>query len=137
MALGRFIFGLRGSGAAYQSLSRNTSQKWAKGERVGRRASNQHLGPGDDVLKIPGVIAPEICGPESALSLDLIRGIAEEGRPVNLILLNGARGDIAGRWVVLSVSEKQSIMLGNLPRKIEFSVSLRRDDGSTSRGLYR
>lgn len=137
MTLGRFVFGFKGTGTAFQSLKRKTSQRWVKADRVGRRASNQHLGPGDDVVTIPGVIMPEICGPISTKSMQIIRDIADEGKPVNLIMLNDSRGDIAGKWIVLDVDETKTNLVGNLPQKIEFTITVRRDDGSTARGLYR
>ena len=127
LSLGGFIFGFKGTGTAYQSLRRNTTQNFAQSDRVGLRAANQHLGPGDDTLELPGVINPEICGKESTLSLEKLRALQATGKAQFLILLMGARGDITGKWIILEVNETQTELLGNLPQKIEFTVRLRRD----------
>lgn len=101
LALGSFIFGFKGTGTAYQQLIRNTTRDIVKSERVGKRASNQDLGAGDDTIELPGVIAPEICGTQSTLSLTKLRALQATGQPQFLILMNNARGDIAGKWWIL------------------------------------
>lgn len=130
MILGKFIFGLRETGVAYQQLQRMTSQRWSSHERVGQRAAQQHLGPRDDDITLPGVIMPEICGNQSPSSLIKLRQMMAEGKPQSLIVVsaNSRVGDLKGKWIVLEVNETQQELLGNLPRKIEFSVKLRKVD---------
>jgi hypothetical protein len=134
MILGKFIFGLRETGVAYQQVQRTTAQRWSQHERVGRRAAQQHLGPGDDDITLPGVIMPEICGNLSPLSLVYLRKMMAEGKPQQLIVVSstGLVGDMMGKWIVLGVDETQQELLGNLPRKIEFSVKLRKVDEDDS-----
>ena len=98
MILGKFIFGLRETGVAYQELQRTTAQRWSQHERVGRRAAQQHLGPGDDDITLPGVIAPEICGNLAPLSLTYLRKMMAEGKPQLLIVTSAAGliGDVMG-----------------------------------------
>ena len=128
MILGKFIFGLRETGVAYQQVQRITSQRWAKNERVGRRAAFQNLGPDDDDITLPGIIMPELCGNLSPLSLTYLRKMMAEGKPQQLIVISvgGLIGDLMGKWLILSVEETQQELLGNLPRKIEFNLKLRR-----------
>ena len=134
MILGKFIFGLRETGVAYQELQRTTAQRWSQHERVGRRAAQQHLGPGDDDITLPGVIAPEICGNLAPLSLTYLRKMMAEGKPQLLIVTSAAGliGDVMGKWIILGVDETQKELLGNLPRKIEFNLKLRKVDEDES-----
>lgn len=134
MILGKFIFGLRETGVAYQELQRTTAQRWSQHERVGRRAAQQHLGPGDDDITLPGVIAPEICGNLAPLSLTYLRKMMAEGKPQLLIVTSAAGliGDMMGKWIILGVDETQKELLGNLPRKIEFNLKLRKVDEDES-----
>jgi len=136
MSLGNFVFGYKGTGTAYQQLIRTTTQDYVKSARIGQRASNQSTGPGDDVLELPGIISPEICGKESTLSLTKLRALQATGQAQFLILINNSRGDIAGKWLILEIRETQSELLGNLPQKIEFTVRLRRDADDTTRAMY-
>ena len=134
MILGKFIFGLRETGVAYQELQRTTVQRWSQHERVGRRAAQQHLGDGDDDITLPGVIAPEICGNLAPLSLTYLRDIMKEGKPQLLIVTSAAGliGDMMGKWIITGVDETHKELLGNLPRKIEFSLKLRNVDEDES-----
>ena len=134
MILGKFIFGLRETGVAYQQVQRTTAQRWSQHERVGRRAAQQHLGAGDDDITLPGVIMPELCGNLSPLSLTYLRKMMAEGKPQQLIVVSasGLIGDMMGKWIILSVDETQQELLGNAPRKIEFSVKLRKVDEDDS-----
>lgn len=134
MILGKFIFGLRETGVAYQELKYSSSERWSQHERVGRRAAYQHLGPGDDEITLPGVIAPEICGNLAPLSLTYLRKMKSEGKQQLLIVTSAAGliGDIMGKWIILNVEETQKELLGNLPRKIEFSLQLRKVDEDDS-----
>jgi hypothetical protein len=130
MILGKFIFGLRETGVAYQELQRTTAQRWSQHERVGRRAAQQHLGPGDDDITLPGVIAPEICGALAPLSLTYLRSMMAEGKPQVLIVISASSlvGDLMGKWIITGVDETHKELLGNRPRKIEFSLKLRKVD---------
>lgn len=134
MILGKFIFGLRETGVAYQELQRTTAQRWSQHERVGRRAAQQHLGPGDDDITLPGVIAPEICGNLAPLSLTYLRKMMAEGKPQLLIecSVSGLVGDLMGKWIIVSIDETKKELLGNLPRKIEFNLKLRKVDEDES-----
>lgn len=134
MILGDFIFGLRETGTPYQQLQRSTQQRWSSHDRVGRRAAYQHLGPGDDDITLPGVIMPEICGNLAPLSLTYIRKMMAKGAALQLIIISGGGliGDMMGQWIILSVDETQTELLGNLPRKIEFSLKIRKVDEDDS-----
>lgn len=132
MILGNFPFMLKT--ASYQRMQRQTQQRWSSHDRVGKPPALQYLGQGEDTITLPGVIIPELCGPLSTLSLSALRKMADEGKPQVLITIDPAQavGDILGKWVILSVDENQSDFFGQLPMKIEFSVSLKRYSGEVS-----
>ena len=134
MILGDFIFGLRETGTPYQQLQRSTQQRWSSHDRVGRRAAQQNLGPGDDDITLPGVIAPEICGNLAPLGLTYLRKMMAEGKPHLLIecSVGGLIGDVMGKWIITGVDETKKELLGNLPRKIEFNLKLRKVDEDES-----
>lgn len=120
MQLGSFQFGTWT--AAYQELNRSTSWTWAEQELFGLAPTLQYTGPGADTMTLPGVIYPEYRGGLS--QIDNMRLIAGNGLP--LVLVSGL-GRILGRWVIDKIDEKQSVFASaGVPRKIEFTLSLRR-----------
>lgn len=121
MALGQFVFSLQT--LAFQSLQRQTAWRHAQNSRVGARAASQFLGPGDDTITLPGVVLPEF---GNRISLDELHTMADAGQP--LALVDGT-GRVYGQWVITDKSETAShfTTLGQ-PKRIEFSLSLRRVD---------
>ena len=57
-----------------------------------------------------------------------------KGAALQLIIISGGGliGDMMGQWIILSVDETQTELLGNLPRKIEFSLKIRKVDEDDS-----
>lgn len=129
MSLGGFRFGL--NTAAYQELSRTAEQRWAAQDRFGQMAALQHTGPGPETMTLPGVVYPEFRGGPG--QLDRMRELAGRGKPLQLIT---GTGRVLGRYVIERVEERQSVFAAaGLPRKVEFTLSLRlQDDGSTPGG---
>lgn len=121
MALGQFVFSLQT--LAFQSLQRQTAWRHAQNSRVGARAASQFLGPGDDTITLPGVVLPEF---GNRISLDELHTMADAGQP--LALVDGT-GRVYGQWVITDKTETAShfTTLGQ-PKRIEFSLSLRRVD---------
>lgn len=127
MALGTFVFSL--SQLAYQELQRSTSWRHSSSERIGARAAHQFLGPGEETFDLSGLVAPEITG--TPASLDLIRRMADEGRP--LALVDGT-GVVHGAFVINSLSETRTLFFADgAARRIEFRLALLRvDDARTA-----
>ena len=121
-ALGMFVFSL--STAAYQELQRQTDWRHASNNRVGVAPARQFVGRGDDSITLPGIIFPELAG--SALSLDALRLMANTGKAWPMV---EGSGRIYGLWVIESLSETKTIFFSNgTPRRIEFTLSLKRTD---------
>ncbi|MGH8077421.1 MAG: phage tail protein [Lysobacter sp.] len=122
MALGTFVFSL--AQLAYQQLQRSTAWRHSGSERVGARAAHQYLGPGEDTVELSGLIAPELTGDPA--SLDLLRNMAGEGRP--LALVDGT-GTVHGAFVITALNETRTLFFADgAARKIEFQLSLLRVD---------
>ena len=122
LALGMFVFSLRT--AAYQELQRQTDWRHASNNRVGAAPARQFVGRGDDAITLPGIILPELAG--SALSLDALRLMANTGKAWPMV---EGSGRIYGLWVIESMSETKTIFFSDgTPRRIEFTLSLKRTD---------
>lgn len=120
--LGAFIFELKT--APYDQLQRSTTQRWASNPRVGRRAAQQHIGPGDDHITLSGTLMPELTG--GPAQLDALRAMQASGR--DWILLDGS-GRIWGQWIIQSIDETRSEFFADgTARQIEFSLKLQRSD---------
>lgn len=120
--LGPFPFGIKT--ASYNSFQRSTAERWASSPRIGKRASKQHLGPGDDTITLSGVLMPEISGGRS--NLDILRALERGGLAWPFI---DGEGQIYGLWVITNITEKRSEMMRNgEARKIEFTLTLERHD---------
>ena len=119
MRLGQFTFGI--STAAYQTLSRSNKYRWAAQELFGRQPTLQYTGPDSSMITLEGVIYPEFRG--GLAQIDGMREMAESGAPLLLVAGTGA---VAGRVVIESIDEKHSVFAaGGVPRKIDFTISLR------------
>lgn len=125
MMLGGFKFSL--NTAVFQELHRSTSFRWPAQERMGQYDALQFTGPGDDLIRLPGLVFPDWKGGTSQMYQ--LRSLAAQGRPLRLI---GPGGEILGEWVIENVEEGQSHFRpdGSFMRQ-EFTVSIRKyGDGS-------
>ena len=122
MSLGTFVFSL--ATAAYQQLQRQMSWRHPTSERVGARAARQYVGPGEETIDLSGVIHAELA--QDLLTLDVLRELAAEGRPLALVEGNGT---VYGAYVILSINEGRTEFFSDgTPRRIEFQLQLGRAD---------
>ena len=118
MVLGLYVFMLRT--VPYQELQYQRSWRHAANSRVNRRPSTQFLGPDNDTLTLSG----------GRLSLLALEQMAELGKAWPLI---EGSGTIYGMFVIESLSQtKTEFFESGMPRRIEFSLSLKRVDESLS-----
>lgn len=117
-----------------ERIERDTSYRWITQEPIGARAIHQYLGAmgknglsaHEDMLTLTGVYYPEFSGRID--HLQRLRDIAAKGKPVRLILADTLLGQNLGYWIILRIKETRSIFYGDgIPRRIEFSVELKRD----------
>ncbi len=126
MVLGLYVFMLRT--VPYQELQYQRSWRHAANSRVNRRPSTQFLGPENDMLTLSGVLMPEITG--GRLSLLALEQMAEQGKAWPLI---EGSGTIYGMYVIEGLNQtKTEFFRDGMPRRIEFTLSLKRVDESLS-----
>lgn len=120
MSLGNFQFGI--ATAAYQELTRCTEYKWVTQDRFQSEPALQFIGWGGETMSLPGVIYPEYRG--GLGQIDAMRALADLADP--LLMIDGT-GKVIGDWVIERIEEKQQTFAAfGVPRKIEFTISLRK-----------
>lgn len=123
MTLGMFVFAL--PTVPYQELQHQLAWRHPSTSRVGARPARQFLGPDDETITLTGWLAPGFTGGQ--VSLDSLRNMADRGEAWPLI--DGADGRILGLFVIESLSQTKSLFFADgAPRKIEFSLTLKRVD---------
>lgn len=122
MALGPFVFNL--PTLAYSELQRSTSWRWPGNSRVGARDALQFVGPGDDTIRVSGVLVPEVAG--SLSSLRQLRSMADAGKTYAMV--DGA-GRVMGAWVIEEMTEGGSYFTTEgVARRTDFAISLKHAD---------
>ena len=125
LALGMFVFSL--NTLAYQELQRQTDWRHASSNRVGAQPARQFIGRGEDSITLPGVLLPELAGDIDCL--DELRRMANTGKAWPLV---DGTGRMRGLYVIESLSEGQTLFFRDgTPRRIDFSLSLKRTDEGT------
>lgn len=124
MVLGLYVFMLRT--VPYQELQYQRNWRHSVNSRVNRRPSTQFLGPDNDSLTLSGVLLPEVTG--GRLSLLALEQMAELGKAWPLI---EGSGTIYGMFVIEGLSQtKAEFFRDGMPRRIEFTLTLKRVDES-------
>lgn len=122
LILGQFVFEL--ASTPYQALAHQTNQRWAANTRLGARAAYQHLGPGDDIIALTGVLYPGTTG--GVPDLSRLRSMQASGQGY---VLMGGNGRVFGLYIIQDLNEtQQNFLHDGQPRKIEFSLNLTRID---------
>jgi len=118
MVLGAYVFSV--DTAAYQTLSRVSSYRWPKQNRLARAPALQFTGPDADTIQVRGTIYPQYRG--GLGQIDAMR--AEAGQGIPLLLVDGL-GHIHGDWAITRIEENERRHFRHgAPKKIDFSVSL-------------
>lgn len=126
MVTGLFVFQLRT--VPYQQLQYQRNWRHVTNNRVNRRPTTQFLGPDNDQLTLSGVLMPEVTG--GRLSLLALELMAEQGKAWPLI---EGSGTIYGMYVIEGLNQtKTEFFRDGMPRRIEFTLSLKRVDESLS-----
>lgn len=128
MSYGTFVFSL--PTLAYQELQRQQAWRFGASERIGARAALQYLGEGEETIELTGLLAPELTGTRD--SLDTLRELASDGQALPLV---DGTGLVYGSYVLTGLRESQGIFFADgTPRRIEFTISLRREDSTARPG---
>jgi len=128
MSYGTFVFSL--PTLAYQELQRQQAWRFGASERIGARAALQFLGEGEETIELTGLLAPQLTGTRD--SLDTLRELAADGQALPLV---DGSGLVYGSFVVTGLRETQSVFFADgAPQRIEFAISLRREDSTARPG---
>jgi len=122
MSLGQFVFSL--PTLAYHEFQRQMEWKHPATSRVGERDAHQYVGKGDETINLTGWIAPGFNG--NLDSLAELCSMADKGDAY--VLVEGT-GRVYGEFVITNMTEGKSVFLEDgYPRKVDFTVSLKRVD---------
>lgn len=122
LALGMFVFGM--DSLVYNQVQRRRSWRHPTNDRVGARPAGQFAGPGDDVITLPGVLAPGLTGRREALHE--LAAMADLGEAHTLV---DGDGEHFGAYVITDLDEtRRHITIDSQPRLIDFTLTLKRMD---------
>jgi phage protein U len=123
LTLGEFVFWALGT--SYDAIERDTKWRVATHKRVGQRPLLQFVGPDDDLITIPGTLYPQLTS--GAESIEQLRALGDAGESLPLV---DEAGWVYGLWAISQVRETQRHIMGGKAQRIDFTVSLVRDDDS-------
>jgi phage protein U len=127
MSLGFFVF-MRQT-TPYTETSRELSWRLPENAIIGKLPKVQFTGKGAETMNISGTLIPELTG--GRLSLKALELMAERGKAYPLI--EGASFMVLGWFVIESISIQSSEFFADgTPRKIDFTLALKRIDDSTT-----
>ncbi|WP_423022706.1 phage tail protein [Undibacterium sp. Ji42W] len=122
MCLSQFVFSM--STATYQDFQQQIEWKHPNTSRVGERDAHQFTGLGDNTINLSGWMAPAFAGDPA--SLDDLEEMGDIGDAY--VLVEGT-GRIYGQFLITHLTKGKSLFYADgLPRRIEFSISLKRCD---------
>ncbi|WP_272573300.1 phage tail protein [Providencia sp. PROV259] len=128
-ALGLFVFQLNTT--PYQMMQINQKYRYGVNNRVGKRPAVQFIGLDNDDITLSGTLLPSLTG--GRLSLLVLEQMAETGRAWSLI---DGTGNIYGMFVIEEITQSKSeFFVDGAPRKIDFTLKLKRTDESLSEML--
>ncbi|MRN37214.1 hypothetical protein CRG49_008745 [Neisseria sp. N95_16] len=128
--LGYFVF--QTDTVPFSSYDRTNSWRHPTQNTVGGGLSPvQYTGRENETISIAAELRPEITGGDTSLAL--LRQMADEGKPYNLIMGNG---DVLGAFVVTSIKEsRKELMWDGKARSISFTMELKKVSDSPL-GMY-
>lgn len=122
LALGQYRFGVWN--AAYQQLQRQDAWRWSEQKRIGTADALHYTGRTPTSISLTGVIFPTFRG--GLDQLDDMRAEANRATPLRLVAGNGTD---MGRWVIVSITERQAVFLpAGVPKKVTFTINLKKYD---------
>ncbi|MDH2369486.1 phage tail protein [Providencia rettgeri] len=128
-ALGLFVFQLNTT--PYQMMQISQKYRYGVNNRVGKRPAVQFIGLDNDDITLSGTLLPSLTG--GRLSLLVLEQMAATGRAWSLI---DGTGNIYGMYVIEEITQSKSeFFVDGAPRKIDFTLKLKRTDESLSEML--
>lgn len=123
MCLGQFPFTT--DTLTFTEIQRQRSWQYADNAVAKGRKKRQFVGPGDDIITLPGVIYQEY-GFGNRFSIDELASMADSGQ--GFVLVDGS-GYLYGVYTIDNIDETKQVLLFNgVPRKVDFTIKLTRVD---------
>ncbi|EYT17877.1 MULTISPECIES: phage tail protein [Acinetobacter] len=123
MCLGQFPFTT--DTLTFTEIQRQRSWQYADNAVAKGRKKRQFIGPGDDIITLPGVIYQEY-GFGNRFSIDELASMADSGQ--GFVLVDGS-GYLYGVYTIDNIDETKQVLLFNgVPRKVDFTIKLTRVD---------
>lgn len=123
LCIGQFVF--TPDDLSFTELQRQRAWNYADNSVASGRARKQFIGAGEDSLTLNGIVYQEH-GIGSREAIEDLSDMASAG--VGYVVMDGS-GYLYGVYVIDNISENKSIMVfQGIPRKIDFSVTLKRVD---------
>ena len=120
-ALGMFVF--EPNTALFDQLERQRSWRHARTERFGAMAASQFTGPGDDRVRLSGMLVPEICGSYHS-SLETLAEMANAGEAYPLVM---GSGKVLGQYTIEILDERHTNLVDTGDaRTVDFTIELSR-----------
>lgn len=103
-----------------QELQRSWEYRWEAVNRVGARPAMQFLGPGEESVRLHGVIFPHFFGGFG--QLEQMRADAAKGKKYGVV---SGFGRYYGKWCIRTIDDDQTLFFADgAPRKVEFDIEL-------------
>lgn len=122
-----FIFKL--DTTLFDEVQKQSPERFSVHERVGQRPILQHIGPGTELMTLPGCIFH--CWVGDNTIMDDLYAIKEKGVAHELWKMNNWIGErfMKGSWVITDISETKSHFSGTGQEKqIDWTISMSRND---------
>lgn len=123
LALGQFLFSM--DNIAFKEMQRSREWRHPTNSRVGARPAAQYIGPGEDMITLTGLQAPEFRGKRRAL--DDLAAMADTGSAYALVsgASNGDPADIFGAWTIRRIQHTGTFFTAEgIARRVEFTLEL-------------
>ncbi|WP_253299817.1 phage tail protein [Wolbachia endosymbiont of Chironomus riparius] len=107
---------------APRSLRCSKEKRWSVVECIGKMPSLQNIGQGGESIEVEGIIYLN-----NLNGLNQLNSMKEAEKDQTPHILVDSLGDVLGRFVIMKLEKKQtSFFPSGLPKKVEFSLSLKR-----------
>lgn len=123
LCIGQFVF--TPDDLSFTELQRQRAWNYADNSVASGRARKQFIGAGEDSITLNGIVYQEH-GFGTREAIEDLADLASTGQ--GYVVMDGS-GYLYGVYVIDSISESKSILVfQGVPRKIDFSVTLKRVD---------
>jgi len=128
VALGQYRFVLDKN--SYEKLTRSIEYRWEKTDIIGNRPNYQMAGTGEDSITLTGAVYNYAANqsatdsPVTETGTDQIEQIRQQAATLKPMLLIFENGRNFGYWMIQSIQEDQTALIGTNPVKQGYTIKL-------------